>query len=35
MSFDFPSLVALPNVGAVITLSIDPKSAMKIFPEQK
>jgi ABC-type Fe3+/spermidine/putrescine transport system ATPase subunit len=30
--FEFPSLIALPKVGAEITLSIDPISAIQIFP---
>jgi len=30
--FEFPSLVTLPKVGAEMTLSIDPNSAIQIYP---
>jgi ABC-type Fe3+/spermidine/putrescine transport system ATPase subunit len=32
LSFEFPSLVTLPKIGTDITLSIDPNSAIQIFP---
>jgi ABC-type Fe3+/spermidine/putrescine transport system ATPase subunit len=34
MTFEFPFSVALPNVGTEITISIDPASAIRIFPKQ-
>lgn len=34
LTFEFPSLIILPNPGAEITLYLNPSSAMKVFPRQ-
>jgi ABC-type Fe3+/spermidine/putrescine transport system ATPase subunit len=34
MTFEFPSSASLPDVGKEIAISLDPDSAIKIFPKQ-
>lgn len=34
LAFEFPSMVNLPNPGTEMTISLDPASAIKIFPMQ-
>jgi ABC-type Fe3+/spermidine/putrescine transport system ATPase subunit len=32
LAFDFPSIAALPEIGSELTVSIDPETAIRIFP---